>query len=119
MTLEEKEKRLADLSRPILKSIKELYLDKVEKKIDEDDGEVFWTKKGFIPGSDIDRGERLLNEVAALYRNAGIRNNNPGYRKYSRLVAHIRMDFLPKSLTEMLEELEEHLVNDRLFDSPT
>lgn len=93
----------------ILRTIKELYLHKVQKNVDDEDGEIFWTKKGFIPGDDIDEGERLLNSVAELYRVAGIPNTNPKYRHYSRLVAHIRMDFLPKSLTECLEELEEHL----------
>ncbi len=90
-----------------LKIIKEMILDKVEK-VDDEDGGYFWVKKEFIPGRTIDECENLLNGCARVYRLSRIKNTNPKYRKYSQLVAHIRMDFLPKSLTEMLEELEVH-----------
>lgn len=106
MSPEEKLALIEKQTKQILKEIKELYLDKVEKNIDEEDGEVFWVKKGFIPNRDIDAGELLLNSVAKLYRDAKLPNRSEKYRKYSRMVAHIRLGFLPKSLTELLEELD-------------
>ena len=91
-----------------LKTIKLLILDKVEKKIDDEDGEFYWVKKDYIPGSDIDTCEVILNDCAKVFRLNHLPNLNEKYRFYSRLVAHIRMDFLPKSLTEVLSELVTH-----------
>lgn len=92
----------------ILDSIRDLFLDKVERLRDEDEG-VYWKIKSNIPGSDIDRAECLLNDVARLYRESGVLNVNPYYKKMSRMTAYIRMDYVPCTMDEILKELDDHL----------
>lgn len=106
-TTEETTHAVETAANEILGSIKSLILDKVERKIDDEDGEYYWTKKSNLLSSVIDDCEVRLNQVAGLYRQARLANYNPKYKHYSRLVAHVRMDFLPKSLTEMLTELKD------------
>ncbi len=115
MTLPEERIAADETVNEILTIIKELILDKVEK-VDDDDGGYFWIKKDYIHPRVIDECEVYLNQCARIYRTFGVKNTNKKYRKYSQLVAHVRLDFLPKSLKEVLEELETHEANDAKED---
>lgn len=94
--------------KTILNQIRDLYLDKVERLKDEDDGNFYWRIKDHITGADIDKGEYLLNNVARIYREAGIKNVDRYYRKMSRMVAYIRMDYVPTSLEVLIKEYEDN-----------
>lgn len=97
----------------ILDSIRDIFLDKVERLVDEDDGSHYWKIKENIPGSDIDAAEHLLNDVCRLYREHGMLNSgNKYYRKMSRMTAYIRMDYVPCTIDELLKELDGHEAKD-------
>ena len=94
--------------KTILNQIRDLFLDKVERLKDKDDGNYYWKIKDHISGADIDKGEYLLMDVSRIFREAGIKNNDKYYRKMSRMVAYIRLDYVPTSLEVLIKEYEDN-----------
>lgn len=82
-------------------------MEKAERRID-DEGDSYYSKKMYISPAEMNEADDILNEAAKVYRDTGYSNTNPFYKEMSRLAAHIRMDFIPKSLDELMAELVVH-----------
>lgn len=94
--------------RTKLDLIKALFLHKVERLKDDEDGEFYYKIRDHISKADIDAADSLLIDVAKIYRDAGLKNRNKYYRKMSRMTAYIYMDYVPCTLDELLTELDTH-----------
>lgn len=77
-----------------LRKISKLLREKVDTRVDSE-GDYYWVAKSKISNDLIGQCEDILNDCARIYRNANQSNLSEKYHLFSRMVANVRIDFVP------------------------